>query len=67
LCYTPKTGIELEKALEISNESYPNSGHLKVDKVIELPSLQTSMMFLPAIAEWELIPIEWELREWRTR
>ncbi len=41
-------------------ESYPNSGHLKVDKVIELPSL-------PAIAEWELIPIEWELREWRTR
>ena len=68
LCYTPKTGIELEKALEISNESYPNSGHesypnsghLKVDKVIELPSL-------PAIAEWELIPIEWELREWRTR
>jgi len=48
-------------------ESYPNSGHLKVDKVIELPSLQTSMMFLPAIAEWELIPIEWELREWRTR
>jgi len=75
LCYTPKTvgesgiaQVELEKALDISHESYPNSGHesypnsghLKVDRVIELPSL-------PAIAEWELIPIEWELREWRTR
>ena len=60
LCYTPKTvgesgiaQVELEKALEISNESYPNSGHLKVDRVIKLSSL-------PAIAEWEL-------REWRTR
>ena len=62
LCYTPKTvgetvgesgiaQVELEKALEISNESYPNSGHLKVDRVIKLSSL-------PAIAEWE---------KWRTR
>ena len=32
-------------------ESYPNSGHLKVDRVIKLSSL-------PAIAEWE---------KWRTR
>jgi len=31
----------LEKALNISHESYPNSGHLKVDKVIKLPSLPT--------------------------
>ena len=54
LCYTPSSSSKSSVgALEISN-------HLKVDKVIELPSL-------PAIAEWELIPIEWELREWRTR
>ena len=34
------------EALNISNESYPNSGHLIVDRVIELPSL-------PSIVEWE--------------
>ena len=28
-------------ALDISNESYPNSGHLIVDRVIRLPSLPT--------------------------
>ena len=75
LCYTPKTvgetvgesgiaQVELEKALEISNECYPNSGHLKVDKVIERPSLQTSMMFLPAITQ-QMHLYKWE--EWRTR
>ena len=34
-----------DEALNISNESYPNSGHLIVDRVIELPSL-------PAITKW---------------
>ncbi len=41
LCYTPKTvgesGIELEKALEISN-------HLKVDKVIEMNNYFVGMI-----------------------
>ena len=68
LCYTPKTvgetvgesgiaQVELEKALEISNESYPNSGHLKVDRVIKLSSL-------PAITQ-QMHLYKWE--EWRTR
>lgn len=57
LCYTPKTVGEsnVDMALNISDESYPNSGHLAIDKVITLPSLQTSMMFLPAIEEWNIL------------
>jgi len=47
----------LEKALNISHESYPNSGHLKVDRVIKLSSL-------PAITQ-QMHLYKWE--EWRTR
>ena len=47
----------LEKALNISHESYPNSGHLKVDKVIKLSSL-------PAITQ-QMHLYKWE--KWRTR
>ena len=50
LCYTPKTVGEsnVDMALNISDESYPNSGHLAIDKVITLPSL-------PAIEEWNIL------------
>ena len=49
LCYTPSSSSKsserfkesLVGALEISDESYPNSGHLAIDKVITLPSLPT--------------------------
>jgi len=47
----------LEKALNISHESYPNSGHLKVDRVIKLSSL-------PAITQ-QMHLYKWE--KWRTR
>ena len=64
LCYTPKTGIELEKALEISNESYPNSGHLKVDRVIKLSSLPAQTSEMSQITR-QMHLYEWE--KWRTR
>lgn len=45
-------------ALDISNESYPNSGHLIVDRVIKLPSL-------PAIEEWNILGTrQMHLYEW---
>jgi len=47
----------LEKALNISHESYPNSGHLKVDRVIKLSSL-------PAITQ-QMHLYKWE--KWMTR
>jgi hypothetical protein len=62
LCYTPKTvgetvgesgiaQVELDQTSEMSQKALEISNHLKVDKVIELPSLVT--------------PAEWE--KWRTR